>query len=115
MNYEKGQILLVDFPNSDLRTSKPRPALVLQTGGLQTGLSQVVVAMVTSQLRRAGHPSRVLIRVNSAEGRQSGLIQDSVIMTDNLATIKTHRILRLIGTISTEKVDAALKHTFDLT
>jgi mRNA interferase MazF len=38
----------------------------------------------------------------------------AVIMTDNLATIATSAIYRLIGSIPTENVDAALKHTLNL-
>lgn len=115
MRYEKGQIILVDFPNSDLRSSKPRPALVVQASDLQTGISQVIIAMVSSQLRRAGHPSRMLIKLDSAMGQTSGLIRDSVVMTDNLATVRTDRILRTIGTIPTPSLDSAIKHTFGLT
>ena len=70
--------------------------------------------MITSQVFRAGHPSRVSILRNSPEGKQSGLLVDSVIMTDNLATIATSAIYRLIGSISTENVDTALKCTLNL-
>ena len=86
----------------------------MQSNNLQTGLPQIIVAMITSQMFRAGHPSRVTILRNSPEGKQSGLLVDSVIMTDNLATIATSAIYRLIGSIPTENVDAALKHTLNL-
>ena len=75
---------MVLFPNSDLRTAKTRPALIVQAENLQTGLPQVIVAMITSKVFRANHPSRVLVRLNSEEGKQSGLLTDSVVMTDNL-------------------------------
>jgi mRNA interferase MazF len=61
--------------------------LVIQADDLQTSLSQVIVAMITSNVARAGHPSRVVIRRTTCQGRQSGLLTDSVVMTDNLATI----------------------------
>src|SRR2546425_6462843 len=41
--------VLVLFPNSDLRTAKLRPALVVQADNLNTGLPQVVVAMISSK------------------------------------------------------------------
>lgn len=47
--YKRGDVMLVLFPNADLRTAKRRPALVVQADNLQTGLSQVIVAMITSQ------------------------------------------------------------------
>ena len=113
-NFKRGDIVLVLFPNSDLTTAKTRPAIIVQSNNLQTGLPQIIVAMITSQIFRAGHPSRVSILRNSPEGQQSGLLVDSAIMTDNLATIATSAIYRLIGSIPTENVDAALKHTLNL-
>jgi mRNA interferase MazF len=58
---ERGDVVLVLFPHSDLRTAKRRPALVVQADDLDTGLAQVIVAMITSKTFRAGHASRVLI------------------------------------------------------
>lgn len=57
-SYKRGDVVLVLYPNSDLRTAKTRPALIVQANNLQTGLSQVIVAMITSRLFRANHPSR---------------------------------------------------------
>ena len=61
MSFKRGDFVLVDFPHSDLRTVKLRPVLVVQAEQLNTGLPQVVVAMVSSNLARAGHPSRVTV------------------------------------------------------
>jgi len=63
---------------------------------------------------RAGHPSRVTILLDSPEGQQSGLLTDSVVMTDNLATILISAIHRVIGSLPTPDIDAALKHTLGL-
>lgn len=110
----RNDVVLVLFPNSDLTTAKTRPALVIQANDLQTGLPQIIVAMITSQMIRAGHPSRVTVRVNSMEGQQSGLLTDSVVMTDNLATITILAIQRVIGSLPSANIDAALKHTLGL-
>lgn len=111
---KRGDIVLVLFPHSDLRTAKPRPALVVQADDLQTGLDQVIVAMITSRLFRANHPSRVVVALSSTEGRQSGLITDSVVMTDNLATISRSALDRVIGNLPMRQIDAALRHTLGL-
>ena len=86
-NYKRGDVILVFFPHSNLSTAKTRPALVVQADNLNTGLPQIIVAMITSKLFRANHPSRVTILLSEPEGQQSGLLNNSVIMTDNLATI----------------------------
>ena len=63
---------------------------------------------------RANHPSRVLIELDSPTGKESGLLTDSVVMTDNLATISEVGIDRAIGKIPMGEVDKALKHTLGL-
>lgn len=113
-NYKRGDILLVLFPNSDLRTAKLRPALVVQAENLKTGLPQVIVAMISSNLKRANHPSRVTVKLSSSEGEKSGLLGDSVIMTDNLATIDERSLFRNIGKFPMQEVDNALRKTLSL-
>ena len=114
VTYKRGDVILVLFPHSDLKTAKVRPALVVQADNLQTGLAQVIVAMITSRMFRANHPSRVTIQLSSSEGKMSGLLTDSVVMTDNLATIAESEIDRVIGLLSMDKEDSALRHTLGL-
>lgn len=83
MPFSRGEVVLVLFPDSNLRTAKRRPALVVQVNDLGTGLPQTIVAMITSNFACAGHPSRVLVSVETPEGKETGLITDSVIMTQN--------------------------------
>jgi len=115
MTYKRGNVVLVLFPHSDLRTAKKRPALVVQADDLQTGLNQIIVAMITSNLKRLGHPSRHLITLESEAGRQSGLLTDSVVMTDNLVTVFLGAIHSKIGKLpNMQPVDTALRVTLGL-
>lgn len=111
---KRGDVALVSFPNSDLISAKTRPALIVQADDLETNLPQIIVAMITSQIFRADHPSRVTILLNSPEGQQSGLLTDSVVMSDNLATITISAIYRVIGPLPMTKANEALKHTLGL-
>ena len=111
---KRGDVILVLFPHSNLRTARPRPALVVQADHIETELPQVIVAMITSRMFRASHPSRVTTVLASLEGQQSGLLTDSVVMCDNLATIAETEIDRVIGTLPTATVDAALRYTLGL-
>lgn len=113
-DYKRGDVVLVLFPHSNLRAAKTRPALVVQADDLETGLPQVIVAMITSQMSRTNHPSRITVLQSSPEGQQSGLLSDSVIMTDNLATIADTAIYRIVGSLPMNSIDAALSHTFGL-
>ncbi|MGB4870840.1 MAG: type II toxin-antitoxin system PemK/MazF family toxin [Candidatus Promineifilaceae bacterium] len=112
--YKRGDVILVLFPHSNLKTAKVRPTLVIQADDLQTDLSQLIVAMITSRMFRANHPCRVTIQLSSPDGLQSGLLTDSVVMTDNLATVAESEIDRVIGSLPMEKVDSALRHTLGL-
>ena len=115
MKTRRGDVVLVLFPSSDLRTAKRRPALVLQRNELRSGLPQTIVAMISTNLARAGHPSRISISVSSAEGRASGLRLDSVIMTDNLATVLDSEIDSVLGQLpDMSAAEAAVKHTLAL-
>jgi mRNA interferase MazF len=115
MPFSRGEVVLVLFPDSNLRTAKRRPAVVVQSNQLDTDLPQTIVAMISSNLSRAGHPSRVEIARASAAGLQMGLLSDSVVMTDNLATILDREIDRRIGSVpNTADIDQALRHTLGL-
>lgn len=102
------------FPHSDLITAKTRPALVVQANDLDSGVPQVIVAMITSRMFRAEHPSRIAVVRASPEGRHSGLLGDSVVMTDNLATVAIAAIDRVIGSIPMATVDGGLRHSLGL-
>lgn len=51
MKTQRGDVVLVLFPNSDLRTAKRRPALILQRDDLRSGLSQTIIAMICTIIR----------------------------------------------------------------
>ena len=112
---ERGVVVLVPFPNSDLQTAKMRPALIIQADDLATNLAQIVLVMVSSNLQRANHKSRVLIETKTEQGRKSGLLFDSVVMTDNLATVLLTNITRVIGKLENmNEIDEALRNTLNL-
>jgi hypothetical protein len=70
--------------------------------------------MITSNIQRGGHQSRVLFKLATSEGRRSGLLNDSVVMADNLATIAEAAIDRVIGDLPMKEVNTALRHTLQL-
>ena len=115
MPYSRGDVVLVLFPDSNLRTAKRRPALVVQANNLRTGLAQSIIAMITSNMARVPHPSRVQLLLNSPEGKQAGILMDSIVMTDNLATVCEIEIDRALGSLSDmSAIDRALRHTLAL-
>lgn len=114
-NLKRGDVVLVWFPNSDLKSFKRRPALIIQADGLKTGLPQVVAAMITSNVARRGHPSRVFVPLQSPAARDAGLRTDSVIMTDNLGTILEQAVAQKLGRLTAlAEVNGALRATLGL-
>ncbi len=112
---KRGDVVLVLFPNSDLLSFKRRPALVVQADDLDTALPQTVIAMISSNLDRRGPPSRVFIPLNSSTARTAGLRTDSVVMTDNLATVLDKAIVSQLGQlVELAGVDAAFRATLAL-
>ncbi|MBC2700625.1 MAG: type II toxin-antitoxin system PemK/MazF family toxin [ANME-2 cluster archaeon] len=65
--YKQGDIILVWFLDSNLMTAKKRPAVVLQSNNLQTGLGQLIIGMITSVkstskcqiMKGIGHNSKI--------------------------------------------------------
>jgi mRNA interferase MazF len=112
MKSRRGDIVLVLYPDSNQCTARRRPALVIQADQLGTSLPQTIVAMITSNMARAGHPSRIAVLVNAKGGSGSGLLMDSVIMADNVAAIHESEIDRVIGQFPRmNELDAALRET----
>ena len=113
--YKRGDVVLVNYPDSNLRTVKPRPALVVQDDALDTGMAQVIVAMITSNMAWLGPPSRVAVYLGDALAAGTNLLTDSVIVVDNLATVRVALIRRAIGHMpEMTQVDAALRCTLGL-
>ncbi|MGD0298407.1 MAG: type II toxin-antitoxin system PemK/MazF family toxin [Bryobacteraceae bacterium] len=50
MNFRRGDIVLVLFPDSNQQTARRRPALIVQADQLGTALPQTIVAMITSNM-----------------------------------------------------------------
>jgi mRNA interferase MazF len=113
MIYKHGDIVLVYFPHTDFSTVKKRPALVVQADGLSTGLPNVVLAQLTSNLNRRRGVTRVF--VSQQDRQMTGLVTDTVIVTDMLMTVETRLIDKKIGEMpSMQSVDEALRATLGL-
>ena len=114
MSFPRGAVVLVAYPNSDLRSFKKRPALVVQAEHVITGLAQTVLALITSNLNRTG-PTRVRVLRDSEAGSRMRLLVDSVIVCDTLQTVSTDAIVRTVGVCSVmDQVDSALRTTLSL-
>ena len=94
---------------------KVRPALIVQADSIDSDLTQVILVMISSNLRRVGRKSRYLVKIDSKMGESSGLLVDSVVMSNNIATILRPNIIRILGNLGPmADIDKALRHSLDL-
>ena len=96
MIYERGSVVLVPFPFADQTHYKKRPVLVLQDHTISTGLTQTVVACITSNREFVGQ-TRVMIEQDSEAGGRMGILTDSVIVLDKIATVENGDIVQKLG------------------
>lgn len=112
MTVTRGDVVLVHFPFASGRGSKVRPALVVQSDHNNARIANTIVVQITTNLRRVGEPTQLLIAPATPEGRPSGLVSQSAVSCENIATIHESRIARSIGRIPTnvmQQVDACLR------
>ena len=108
----RGDVVLLDFPFAEGGGAKVRPALVVQSEGIAT--IHTIVAQITSARQRM-LPSRLL--VNPTDEPESGLRLPSLIVCEQLYTIRKDRILRTLGSLSATTmrgVDDCLKAALGL-
>lgn len=92
----RGEIVLADFPFSDLSGSKVRPALMVSPG--LTG-QDVVLLAISSVVRGADVPTDLLVPMAHPEFARTGLRVASVFRAHKLATIERKIITRRLGRI----------------
>jgi mRNA interferase MazF len=77
----RDEVVLALFRTSTCEPRSDAPHWVVQADGLPADLPQTLVAMITRNVSRAGHPSRVMAPMDSPAAEGSDLPMDSVIMT----------------------------------
>lgn len=109
--YSRGQVVLVGFVFSDESSRKLRPAVIVSSAAYQRGRLEVVVAAITSNVRRrlfGDHPI--------AAWSEAGLLFPSV-ATGILRTVKRAMIDRRLGSLpqaDLEAIDRALRRSLAL-
>ena len=88
--YERGQVVLVRFPQSGGRGAKQRPARVI----LDFGDADLVLAPFTSVEHKG--PGDVAIQ----EWRSAGLLRASWVRLGKVATIEKTSVSKMLGTIA---------------
>lgn len=94
-NYEVGEVVLVDFPQSGTGRRKRRPALVI----LDIGDADVILAPITTK-ERSGRGD-----LNLRDWSASGLLRESWVRLAKIACLDKSDITRSLGRLSDHDKD----------
>ena len=98
---QRGDIVLVRFPFTDLSGSKRRPAVVLATYS-----PDVVVAFISSVVPSVPESSDVVLQPSSISFATTGLKVASVIRLRKIATLEQALVTRLLGRLNQDLLTA---------
>ena len=117
MKFQRGDVVLAFYPFASAASDSRRPVLIIQSDVYNLRIQNTIVAQITTNLTRANDVAHLLLERTTFEGRQSGLLHDSVVSCLNLATLREDRFDQVIGHLSDElmeKIDDCLKVALSL-
>ena len=103
--YRLGDVVLLEYPYTDLVGVKLRPAIVI----LDTNDSDVIVVRVTSQHWESEYDIEI------ADWEFAGLLKPSIIRVHKIATLETRLVRRQLGRLNQKDLNNlsfCLKRTF---
>ncbi|MBI4680382.1 MAG: type II toxin-antitoxin system PemK/MazF family toxin [Nitrospirae bacterium] len=92
MTYKPGDIVLVNFPFTDLLSSKVKPAIVITIKG-----ADVIILGIFSKIPEKIKESHFLIAETDEYFAKTGLKKKSIIKTEKIAVIHNSNIKRTLG------------------
>ena len=100
MGFQRGDIVLVPFPFSDLSTTKVRPAVVVSGSLYHTTEPDLILAAITTKIGAAAGPLDYLL----GDWRAAGLRYPSA-LKPALFTLDPARVVHRIGALSPLDLD----------
>ena len=103
--FVKGDVVVLQFPFSDLSGSKPRPAFVVT----QLNGDDVILCQITAQFREDNR-----ISLKNDDFMSGNLNRDSYIRPDHLFTADSTKISYTAGTIRPEKIEEVISEIINI-
>lgn len=109
----RGDLFYYDFgDNSGSVQSGERPVLVVQADDYNQNAPTIIVAAVTSVIKKRYLPSHIIL------GEEFGLKKPSIVLLEQIRTVNREDLREYIGTVDDDKlfrqINATLKKTFGL-
>lgn len=105
--YNRGDVVLVPFPFTDLTSVKQRPAVIVSPDHLNAQRDDRVLAAITSQVPTQLGADEILLSAADLGG--TGLLKTSAIKLGKLVTIHQDLVRRKIGVLPTPVLVQALR------
>ena len=112
MDFQRGNVVLIPFPYTDLTTTKTRPAVVVSSGVYHAVRSELLLAYISSQLTSVNDTIDYLL----ADWQQAGLLKPSF-MRPKIAAIEPSLVVYRVGALSANDmrgVDQCLRQALSL-
>ena len=105
--YNRGDVVLVPFPFTDLSSSKHRPALIVSPDALNSARDDVVVLAITSQIPPQLTADEFMIP--TADLRSTGLPKPSLLKLSKIVTLHQRLVVKQIGSLPVSTTTSVLE------
>lgn len=100
MAFQRGDIVLIPFPFTDLTATKTRPAVVVSGAVYHSVRSELLLAYVSSQIAKALAPIDYVLQ----DWQVAGLLKPSFVRP-KIAAIEPSLVVHQVGRLSAQDMD----------
>ena len=101
--FNRGDIVLIPVPYTDLSASKKRPVLVMSNDVYNIANQDMIVVAITSNLAQMG------IAITAVDMKQGQIPKPSVVRSDKIYTLNQSIVVKSIGHVK----DAVVKSVYN--
>lgn len=100
-----GDLLLINFPLTNLLSARQRPALILQHIRHSPKVHWFVITMITSRVEGTRLPGDVLLH----DWKTAGLLHPSLVRLGKVATVEQELVKKALGSLTKPDLEAVRK------
>lgn len=112
-----GDVVLVEFPFTDMRGSKYRPAVIVSTATVHKGSEDFTLLFISSEIPEDLESYEIAFPATHPDFKLSGLKKNSVFKAHKLATIQRDLVRRKLGLLGKKirvELETALRSAVSL-
>ena len=102
--YNQGDIILINIPFSDLKSSKKRPALIISKNEYNKKQEDIIIAAITSNIIIKDY----IVEFDNDDLRNGTIPKKSCIRADKIYTLNKFIIVKKLATISDDILEKTI-------